>query len=278
MAGIDKAAIAFSVAVTIIGVGIAFIGATGDNSLAISTPPAVSTPAVSTETSESEAGTDPFADLAQKVRDEADEKETMMEEAPEEETMMEEAPEEETMMEEAPEEETMMEEAPEEETMMEEAPEEETMMEEAPEEETMMEEAPEEETMMEEAPEEETMMEEAPEEETMMEEAPEEEAVGPQTHIVDIPEGTAVPGCEVTDECYLPPNITINVGDTIEWVNVDTAAHTSSSGSPSEGPSFVFDSSLIRAGASFEFTFEEAGTFDYYCMVHPWMLGSVSVN
>ena len=248
MAGIDKAAIAFSVAVTIIGVGIAFIGATGDNSLAISTPPAVSTPAVSTETSESEAGTDPFADLAQKVRDEADEKETMMEEAPEEETMMEEAPEEETMMEEAPEEETMMEEAPEEETMMEEAPEEETMM------------------------------EEAPEEETMMEEAPEEEAVGPQTHIVDIPEGTAVPGCEVTDECYLPPNITINVGDTIEWVNVDTAAHTSSSGSPSEGPSFVFDSSLIRAGASFEFTFEEAGTFDYYCMVHPWMLGSVSVN
>ena len=141
----------------------------------------------------------------------------------------------------------------------------------------MMEEAHEEETMMmEEAHEEETMMmEEAHEEETMM---MEKEPAGPQTHTVDMPMGTSVPGCEETNECYLPADITINVGDTVEWINVDTAAHTVTGGSPADGPSGVFDSSLVMADAVYAFTFEEAGTYDYFCMVHPWMIGSVTVN
>ena len=90
--------------------------------------------------------------------------------------------------------------------------------------------------------------------------------------------GTSVPGCEETDSCYLPANITINVGDTVEWPNVDTAAHTVTSGSPADGPSLVFDSSLLMADATFAFTFENTGEYDYFCMVHPWMVGSVSVN
>jgi plastocyanin len=101
---------------------------------------------------------------------------------------------------------------------------------------------------------------------------------GPQTHTVEIPVGTSVPGCEDTNACYLPANITINAGDTVEWPNVDTAAHTVTSGSPAEGPSGVFDSSLLMADATFAFTFEDAGEYDYFCMVHPWMVGSVSVN
>jgi plastocyanin len=32
------------------------------------------------------------------------------------------------------------------------------------------------------------------------------------------------------------------------------------------------------AGDVYEFTFNEAGTFDYFCMVHPWMTGKVIVN
>ncbi|MDH5697236.1 MAG: plastocyanin/azurin family copper-binding protein, partial [Nitrosopumilus sp.] len=78
--------------------------------------------------------------------------------------------------------------------------------------------------------------------------------------------------------CYLPADIEINVGDTVEWINIDTAAHTVTGGSPSDGPSGVFDSSLVMADASYAFTFNDAGSYDYFCMVHPWMVGSVTVN
>lgn len=120
-------------------------------------------------------------------------------------------------------------------------------------------------------------MEETHEEETMVEET-HEEPVGPTTHTVDIPTGTSVPGCEESNACYLPADITINAGDTVEWINIDTAAHTVTGGSPADGPSGVFDSSLVMASANYAFTFDDAGSYDYFCMVHPWMVGSVSVN
>ena len=101
---------------------------------------------------------------------------------------------------------------------------------------------------------------------------------GPTTHSVDVPVGTSVPGCEETNSCFSPADITINAGDTVEWDNVDTAAHTVTSGSPKEGPSGIFDSSLLMADATYAFTFEDAGDYDYFCMVHPWMIGSVTVN
>ncbi len=121
---------------------------------------------------------------------------------------------------------------------------------------------------------EETMsMEDSTKDETMM-----EETAGPVTHNVDVPLGTSVPGCEETNSCFSPADITINVGDTVEWPNVDTAAHTVTGGSPADGPSGVFDSSLLMADASYAFTFEDTGSYDYFCMVHPWMVGSVTVN
>ena len=90
--------------------------------------------------------------------------------------------------------------------------------------------------------------------------------------------GSSVPGCEETaDGCFIPSPVTIPVGGTVTWENNDTAAHTSTAGSATEGPSGVFDSSLIMAGSSFSHTFDSAGTFDYFCMVHPWMAGSVIV-
>ncbi len=105
-----------------------------------------------------------------------------------------------------------------------------------------------------------------------------EEPAGPTTHTVDIPVGTSVPGCEESNACYLPADITINAGDTVEWINIDTAAHTVTGGSPADGPSGVFDSSLVMADATYAFTFDDAGSYDYFCMVHPWMVGSVTVN
>ncbi|MFQ5781805.1 MAG: plastocyanin/azurin family copper-binding protein [Nitrosopumilus sp.] len=116
------------------------------------------------------------------------------------------------------------------------------------------------------------------EEVVMEEETAMEESAGPITHSVEIPTGTSAPGCEETNECFSPASITINAGDTVEWTNADTAAHTVTGGSPADGPSGVFDSSLVMGGASYAFTFDEAGSYDYFCMVHPWMVGSVTVN
>ena len=103
-------------------------------------------------------------------------------------------------------------------------------------------------------------------------------AAGPQTHIVETAMGSGAPGCETSNACYLPQDITINTGDTVKWDNVDNAAHTVTGGSPSDGPSGVFDSSLLMAGLDYSFTFDDAGNYDYFCMVHPWMVGSVTVN
>jgi len=90
--------------------------------------------------------------------------------------------------------------------------------------------------------------------------------------------GSATPGCEDTNECFIPNPVTIAMGGTVTWDNTDTAAHTATAGTAADGPSGVFDSSLIMAGASFSFTFDAAGIFDYFCMVHPWMAGTVIVE
>ena len=99
------------------------------------------------------------------------------------------------------------------------------------------------------------------------------------TATVSNAEGSSTPGCEETaDGCFIPSTVTIDIGGTVTWENNDTAAHTSTGGSATDGPSGVFDSSLIMAGSSFSNTFDEAGTFDYFCMVHPWMSGTVIVE
>jgi len=95
---------------------------------------------------------------------------------------------------------------------------------------------------------------------------------------VSVPPGSSTPGCEETNECYIPFSASIDVGAQVTWTNEDTAAHTVTSGTPSDGPDGTFDSSLIMAGTTFSHTFNDAGTFDYFCMVHPWQRGQVIVS
>ena len=101
----------------------------------------------------------------------------------------------------------------------------------------------------------------------------------PSNAVVNNALGSSTPGCEDTNSCFDPNPVTIVMGGTVTWENVDNAAHTVTSGSPADGPDGVFDSSLIMAGgASFSHTFDAAGTYDYFCMVHPWMSGVVIVR
>ena len=104
------------------------------------------------------------------------------------------------------------------------------------------------------------------------------EETGPVTKSVSIPSGTSVPGCEDADKCFIPSKVSINAGDTISWTNDDTAVHTTTGGSISTGTTGTFDSGLIQSGVEYKYTFASAGTFDYFCVVHPWMSGTVSVN
>ena len=64
--------------------------------------------------------------------------------------------------------------------------------------------------------------------------------------------GSSTPGCEETDNCFIPDTVTIGVGETVTWENTDNAAHTATGGNPSDGPSGVFDSSLMMVNASFQ--------------------------
>lgn len=101
--------------------------------------------------------------------------------------------------------------------------------------------------------------------------------VAPMTFPVDIPAGTAVPGCEEDDACFVPSTVTVVAGDTVMWSNSDTAAHTVTAGTIA-AQTGMFDSGLFLPGDTFEFTFDDPGEYDYVCIVHPWMEGTVVVQ
>ena len=91
--------------------------------------------------------------------------------------------------------------------------------------------------------------------------------------------GSSVPGCEETDECFIPSVVTVDVGGEVAWINEDAAAHTITSGILADGgPDGVFDSGLFVSETTFAHTFDSAGVYPYFCMVHPWMSGLVIVQ
>jgi plastocyanin len=96
--------------------------------------------------------------------------------------------------------------------------------------------------------------------------------------LVSIPKGTSMPGCEIQGRCYDPPSLIIFVGGEVIWKNDDASAHTVTSGIALTGPDGNFDSGLIKAGETFSHRFEKSGEFRYFCMIHPWAEGSVTVK
>jgi plastocyanin len=69
-----------------------------------------------------------------------------------------------------------------------------------------------------------------------------------------------------------PQTITIPVGATVTWTNADDIPHTSVS---TEG---VFKSKVLDTDEKFSYTFTKAGTYPYYCTIHPKMTGKVVVQ
>lgn len=78
---------------------------------------------------------------------------------------------------------------------------------------------------------------------------------------------------------YEPVSLNVPIGTTVNWKNMDSTLHTVTSGSAEGGVSGTeFDSSYLAAGKTFQHTFSSAGTFDYYCTLHPFMKGQIIVN
>ncbi len=83
---------------------------------------------------------------------------------------------------------------------------------------------------------------------------------------------TNVTSVEITGDQFAPANLQVKVGTTITWTNKDSVAHsvTFKNG--------MKDSGLFTQGKSYSYTFTKAGTFAYYCIVHPHMVAQVVVT
>ncbi|MCH8110056.1 MAG: hypothetical protein IIB15_07990, partial [Chloroflexi bacterium] len=71
-------------------------------------------------------------------------------------------------------------------------------------------------------------------------------------------------------------DLTIQVGTTVTWVNLDTAPHTATAG-VSPDLSGEWDSGHLGKGKESSFTFNKVGAFPYFCTIHPFMTATITV-
>ncbi len=76
----------------------------------------------------------------------------------------------------------------------------------------------------------------------------------------------------IEDFAFVPGEIEVKVGTTITWTNNDSVPHTVTARDDS------FDSGRMEQGNTFSFTFDTAGSFEYFCEYHPNMVGTIVVT
>ncbi len=95
---------------------------------------------------------------------------------------------------------------------------------------------------------------------------------------LSIPAGSSTPG----NPAYAPDSLTVAKGDVITVTNDDTVPHTATSGDGPQDPNSakLFDTSIIMAGETGQIDTAslEADTYAYYCTVHPFMKGTITVQ
>jgi len=97
-----------------------------------------------------------------------------------------------------------------------------------------------------------------------------------ETEVI-IPNEASDISCAESGSCFSPSEVTIGIGDSVTWHNDSFTAHTVTSGNTEDGPDGIFDSSLLIGGNTFSNTFTDAGEYQYFCSIHPWMTGTVIV-
>jgi plastocyanin len=82
----------------------------------------------------------------------------------------------------------------------------------------------------------------------------------------------ATAAVKIDNFVFGPQTLTVPVGTTVTWTNSDDIPHTSVS---TEG---VFKSKVLDTDEKFSYTFSKAGTYPYYCTIHPKMTGKIVVQ
>ena len=95
-----------------------------------------------------------------------------------------------------------------------------------------------------------------------------------ESPVVRASDQPSAPGAEVKIDNFVfgPQTITVPVGATVTWTNHDDIPHTSVS---TDG---VFKSKVMDTDEKFSYTFTKAGTYPYYCSIHPKMTGQIVVK
>jgi plastocyanin len=98
---------------------------------------------------------------------------------------------------------------------------------------------------------------------------------GTKTAISKAPTPSNAQEVVIYDYKFIPFTMTVRAGATVTWVNYDVAPHTATHRSFSDEP---FDSGNMLAAQIFRHTFRKPGTYDYLCILHQGMRGTVVVE
>lgn len=77
---------------------------------------------------------------------------------------------------------------------------------------------------------------------------------------------------------YIPLNLEIQSGTTVVWINDDNIQHTIVSQDEKGNVVSLFNSKALKTGERFAHKFEEPGAYHYFCTIHPWRVGVVTVS
>lgn len=89
--------------------------------------------------------------------------------------------------------------------------------------------------------------------------------------------GSSLVYVAVGDYSFSPTRVTIKAGTTVQWMNIDSVAHTVTFGSHDDMGGSMGSDMLGHMGA-YQYRFMEPGTYEYHCEPHPYMTGTVVVN
>jgi len=93
-----------------------------------------------------------------------------------------------------------------------------------------------------------------------------------QNSIVNAQQKSETTDIKIDNFSFGPATLTVPVGTTVTWTNRDDIPHTAVS---TEG---IFKSKVMDSDEKFSYTFTKAGTFPYFCSIHPKMTGKVVVQ
>lgn len=103
----------------------------------------------------------------------------------------------------------------------------------------------------------------------------EEKTSKPQTTNVIIPNGNS----DLSNAgFYIPLNLEIPPDTTVVWINEDVIPHTVQSQNHEGKIIGLFNSVPLKTGDRFTHTFDKEGVYNYYCTLHPWRVGVITVT